>query len=277
MATEVEVIFQPDGKRARLKSGGTVLEAAKLVGADIASVCGGKGTCGKCRVIIKGEVKDSKPITEVEKKIFSPTEISAGYRLACCTKVEGHLTVRIPEESRTGRQRLQIEGIETLVKLEPIIKKYFIKLPVPTLKDARSDTERLLDELKTQCGLEQLKVNYNLLQSLPITLRDSEWKITVVIWNNDEIIQVEAKDTTQRIFGYALDLGTTKLAGYLLDLNTGRVAAVDSLMNPQIPYGEDVISRITYATRGFKNQKELQQVVVTGINQILKNLLEKQM
>jgi len=275
MATRVEVTFQPEGKRARIKSGTTILEAAKLVGADLTSICGGKGKCGKCKVIVEKEGRNVGSITKVEKVLLSPMEISEGYRLACCTSVKGQLVVKIPEESRTGRQRLQVEGIETPIKLEPLINKYFVKLPSPTLQDPRSDVDRLLDELRVRYGLENLKVSYNLLQRIPLILRDSEWEVTAVVWGNDTIIGVESGDTTQRIFGYAIDIGTTKLAGYLLDLNTGKVMAVDSLMNPQIPYGEDVITRITYAMKGFKEQKELQQVVVSGINQILKNLLEK--
>lgn len=276
MASEVEVIFQPEGKRVKVKSGSTIFEAAKLVGVDLTSICGGIGRCGKCKVIVEKEGEayvDS--ITENEKALLSPTEISAGYRLACRTHVKGNLTVRIPEESRTGRQKLQVEGIETPVKLEPLIKKYFLKLPTPTLKDARSDVDRLLDELKRQYAFENLEINYNLLQSLPLILRSSEWSITVATWNDNTIISVEPGDTTSRIFGYAFDIGTTKLAGYLLDLNTGKVVAVESLMNPQISYGEDVITRITYASRGFKEQKELQQTIINGVNQILKRLLDK--
>ena len=275
MQAEVEVTFQPEGKRARIKTGETVLEAAKLVGADLTSICGGKGTCGKCKVIVQSVEGSLGSVSNAEKTLLSPAEISLGYRLACCTTVEDSLTVRIPEESRTGRQRLQVEGIETPVKLEPLIAKYFVRLQKPTLQDPKPDVERLLNELRSQCGLENLKVNYNILKRLPLILRDSEWEITVVTWNDDTIIGVEAGDTTHRIYGYAVDVGTTKLAGYLLDLNTGRVAAVESLMNPQIPYGEDVIARIAYAMKGSTEQKKLQEVVLNGINQILKLLLEK--
>ncbi|MEM3585833.1 MAG: ASKHA domain-containing protein [Candidatus Jordarchaeaceae archaeon] len=275
MTSEIEVTFQPEGKRVKIKSGSSILEAAKLSGVDLTSICGGIGKCGKCKVIVEkgGEIYVNS-ITEREKELLSPIEISAGYRLACRTQVKDNITVRIPEESRTGRQKLQVEGIETPVKLESLVKKYFIKLPSPTLKDSRSDVDRLLGELKSQYGL-NLKISYNLLQRLPIILRNSDWNVTAVVWSDSIIFDVEPGDTTSRIFGYAVDIGTTKLAGYLLDLNTGKVVAVESLMNPQISYGEDVIARITYAARGFKEQKELQQVVVNGVNQILRRLLDK--
>mgnify|MGYP001098462111 CR=1 FL=1 len=272
---KVEVIFQPEGKHARVKPSYSILEAAKLVGADLLSICGGLGECGKCRVIVEKGKENAGSITETEKVHLSPTELSMGYRLACCTSVKGNLVVRVPEESRTGRQRLQVEGIEIPVKLEPLVQKYFVQLPMPTLQDSRSDVDRLLDELHAQHCLENVKVSYNLLQRLPCILRDSEWKVTVTVWRSNEIFGIESGDTTDRTFGYAVDIGTTKLAGYLIDLSTGRLMAAGSLMNPQIHYGEDVMTRITYAMRGHKEQKELQQVVIAGINQILVDLCER--
>jgi uncharacterized 2Fe-2S/4Fe-4S cluster protein (DUF4445 family) len=274
IAMEVNVVFQPEGKRVRIKSGSTILEAANLAGADLTSICGGKGKCGKCKVIVEKEKGNVSSIAEAENRFLSSAEISAGYRLACCTSVMGNVVVRIPEESRTGRQRLQVEGIETPVKLEPLVKKYFVKLQGPTLKDPRSDVDRLLDELLVQYGLENLELTYDLVQRLPFILRDSGWEVTVVMRDN-EIISLEPGDTTDRIFGYAVDIGTTKLAGYLLDLITGKVIAAGSAMNPQIPYGEDVVTRITYAMKGIKELKELQRAVVGGLNQILADLLEK--
>src|SRR5512136_1709133 len=128
MVPEVEVTFQPEGKRAKIKTGETVFDAAKLLGADLASICGGKGTCGKCKVIVETQNVKLSGLAKAEKTFLSSTEISQGYRLACCTTVEKPLTVRIPDEGRTGRQRLQVEGIEVSVELEPLIGKYFVTL-----------------------------------------------------------------------------------------------------------------------------------------------------
>ncbi len=272
---ESEVIFQPEGKRVKIPDGKTILEAAKISGVDLISICGGLGKCGKCRVIIKEGKDKTNPPTSIERTILSKDEIDAGYRLACQTIVKGSLVVWVPEESRTGRQRLQIEGIETLVELEPCVKKYFIELPKPDLHDIRSDTDRLLDELKKVYGFNNLKLDYNVLLHLPSILRKGDWKVTVTIWNKRRIIDVEPGNTTKRIFGYAVDIGTTKIAGYLLDLNTSVVLAVDSLMNPQVSYGEDVISRITYASHGQDKLMDLQKAVIKGVNHVLKNLLEK--
>lgn len=272
---ELEVVFQPEGKHVKCPSGITVLEAAKSAGTDITAICGGLGRCGKCRVIIEVGREGVNPPTEVERKLFSEEELSAGYRLACQVFVRSNLVVRIPEESRTGRQRLLIEGIETPVKPEPCIKKYFIKIPKPSLLDLRSDLERLLDALREEYSLEDLVIDSLALRRLPSVLREAGWGVTVVVWDERLIIDVEPGDTTGRAFGCAIDIGTTKIAGYLLDLNSGLVLSADSLVNPQVVYGEDVISRITYASRGIKELEELRGTVTDGINRILKSLMDK--
>ncbi|MBS7640847.1 MAG: ASKHA domain-containing protein [Candidatus Bathyarchaeia archaeon] len=272
---EFKVIFQPEGKRVKCPPNVTVLEAAKAVGVDITAVCGGLGRCGKCRVIIETGGESLNPVTEAERNFLSDTEISMGYRLACQVLVKSDLVVRIPEESRTGRQRLLVEGIEVPVKLEPYVRKYFVEIPKPSLLDLRSDVERLLDTLREKYGLDDLVIEPFVLQELPSALREADWKATVVIWNNRFIISVEPGDTTNRIFGCAVDIGTTKIAGYLLSLNSGLLLAVDSLMNPQSAYGEDVISRITYASKGAKELNTLQKTVVEGINKILESLMDK--
>lgn len=274
MTKEVDVAFQPEGMHVRIESGQTILEAAKLGGVDLVSTCGGKGDCGKCRVIVT-ERKNIGPLTKIERQLLSADEIGAGYRLACRTTVNSRIAARIPEESRTGKQRLQVEGIKTHVRLDPLVKKYFVKLPSPTLGDNQADVDRLLDLLKVKHHMKDLRVNLRVLQELPPMLRERERDATVVVWNDRVIIDVEPGSTIQRVFGYAVDIGTTKLAGYLLDLTTGEVLAVESLINPQIPYGEDIIARITYALKGPGKQKQLQQLIITALDQILKVLLEK--
>jgi len=270
----MEIVFQPEGKRVKVKIGSSVLEAAKLAGVDLTSTCGGEGNCGKCRVIVEKR-ENVGPTTWVEKNKLTSDELSAGYRLACQTSVKGSIIVRIPEESRTGKQRLQIEGIKTPVRLEPLVRKYFVRLPKPTLKDPRSDFDRLQEELRRRFGIRNLTAEYDIVKYLASILREAVWEVTVTVFDGKKIIDVEPGDTTDRIFGYAVDIGTTKLAGYLLDLNTGKVIAVEPLMNPQIPFGEDVITRITYAMKGFKALGELQTVVVDGINQILEDLCDR--
>ena len=267
--TEVIITFQPDGKRVKVTKDSTVLSAAVKAGIDLTSICSGKGTCGKCKVIIE-ESNKVNILSEKEKEHLNAEEIDKKIRLACYTKVQGDIIVKIPEISRTGKQRLQIEGIDTPVELNSSVKKYYIEPELPTLEDPRSDADRITDTLKEKFNLSNVKISYQLLKELGEKVRlEEEWKFTVVAWD-DEIIDIEPGDTTDRIFGYAVDIGTTKLAGYLLDLNTGKVIAAGSLMNPQIPYGEDVISRLNHP-----DQSKLQNAVIEGLNEILKDLNEK--
>lgn len=273
--TTHEVIFQPEGIRVKIHDKTTVYDAARHAGIDFVSICGGKGTCCKCKIRINPE-KFTQPLTESEKKCLTPEEIMNGIRLACQTKIENNLIVHVPQSSRTGKQRLQVEGIKTPVDLDPMIHKYTIHLSKPTLEDPRSDLDRLLDELEKKHNLTNIKMRYDLLKDLGPLLRNSKWNITVTIWNKNQIIAIESGDTTHRSYGFSLDIGTTKLAAYLLNMITGEVVAVDSAMNPQIQYGEDIISRINYiCSDNAENSTVLQKPLIKKVNDLIDGLCEK--
>lgn len=265
---EITIIFQPEGKRVEIEKDCSILSAALKVSVDLTSICSGKGNCGKCKVIVD-DTNAVNPITDKEKELLTVEEIRNGIRLACLTQVKADLLVKIPEYSRSGRQRLQIEGIDTPIDLEPVVRKYYIELKPPSLEDPRSDADRILNMLFDNYNLPNLKIDYVLLKNLASIVRESEWKLTITVWK-DTIINVETENTTDNIFGYAVDIGTTKIAGYLVNLKTGKVIAAGSLMNPQIPFGEDVISRLNHP-----DQKRLQEEVIGGINEILEQLKEK--
>lgn len=266
--TEYMVTFQPEGKRVKVEKHQTIWEAALIGGIDLTSICGGAGKCGKCKVIIQ-KMNNVNDANEKEKQVLSTGELKKGVRLACQAQIMGDLIVRIPQFSRTGRQRLQIEGIETPIKLEPTVKKLYIELEKPTLDDLKSDADRIEDHLQNQFKLSDLRIDFELLKELSERIRKNDLKVTIVLWD-DEIVAIEPGNTQDRLFGYAVDIGTTKLAGYLIDLNSAKVLAAGSLMNPQIPFGEDVISRINHP-----EQSKLHGVLVKGINEILKDLQEK--
>ncbi|MDD1778216.1 MAG: ASKHA domain-containing protein [Candidatus Helarchaeota archaeon] len=272
-----EIAFLPDGKRVKINDSNTVLEAVKLAGVDLVTICGGKGTCGKCKVKIDPTMF-SPPLTENEKKFLIPLEKTEGIRLACQIKAaKNHLVVQIPEYSRTGKQRLQVEGIKTAAEPDLMVKKYYLQPPEPSLEDPRSDVDRIIHELNKKHKITGVTIFPDLLMNIAALLRQSNWQITVTVWNDTQIIAIEPGNTTNRIFGIALDIGTTKLAAYLLDMIRGEVLAVDSAMNPQIPFGEDIISRINYVSSPDKaqNSPELQQILVKQINGLIDFLCEK--
>ncbi|MCP8318648.1 MAG: hypothetical protein L6N95_02315, partial [Candidatus Methylarchaceae archaeon HK01B] len=198
--------------------------------------------------------------------------IEGGYRLACLAKIRAPLKVYVPEISRVGKQRLQTEGLEVPVTANPFVRKYFAKMPVPSLHDIRSDEDRLLDTLKKQYKLDPntLVMEFDIANDFPKIVREANWEATVTIWKDKglyKIITIEPGDTSGRCFGFACDIGSTKLAGFLMDLNTGKVVAVGSRMNPQTPMGEDVLSRITSVMMGGEEaQNRIHNFVVGGIN-----------
>jgi uncharacterized 2Fe-2S/4Fe-4S cluster protein (DUF4445 family) len=272
-----EVVFQPHGRRGTFRIGVNLLEAAKGLGIDILSLCGGRGLCGKCKVKVLKGYEYLNPLKESELRFLTREEVGEGYRLACLTSIitPHEIIIYIPERSRVGRQRLQTEGFEVPVKPNPLVKKYFVELPPPTLKDPRPDDLRLLDSLREQHGVENVDVHYELLAELPIILREAKWRVTATVWR-DKIIALEPGDTTSRCFGFACDIGSTKLAGFLMDLNTGRVVSVAARINPQIQYGEDIISRITHVLlKGWSGLNDLQKAVVEGINEIIDECCRK--
>jgi uncharacterized 2Fe-2S/4Fe-4S cluster protein (DUF4445 family) len=276
MIEQFEIIFQPDGRRIKVPKGLSILEAANEAGVDITSICGGMGTCGKCKVIIESQAdildidEYIANLEESERKFLTEEEIRGNFRLACRYKIDQNLTVRIPIESRTGKQRLQVEGVITEVKIVPNIRKHHIILEKASLDDTTSDFDRLTQYLESKYGLSGLKINFNLLKSIGPIIRNADWDFTAVIWNDQEIISLEQGNTEDKLYGYAVDIGTTKLAAYLLNLKNGEVLAVGSLMNPQIPFGEDVISRINY-----DDPQKLQNVIIDGLNEIFEDTIQK--
>ncbi|MGB9854315.1 MAG: ASKHA domain-containing protein [Candidatus Bathyarchaeales archaeon] len=268
MGKFITVVFEPEGRKVRIDSGTSIFEAARKSGVIIRSECGGRGLCGKCRVI----VADKNTVTEIretEKKHLSLAEISSGYRLACCAVLKNDVLVMIPEESRVGARKIQVFGLESHVPLSSLVKKFYITLIRPTLFDAKPDLERVLAFLKDKFGLDKLKIDYEVLKKLPSILRRANWKITVTLWNERKIIAVEEGDTSNEAFGLAVDIGTSKIVGCLVDLATGRTVGVSFIENPQILYGEDVVSRIAFAANNGKKLKILQKLILKGVNDVI--------
>ncbi len=275
---KVMVIFQPSGRRGLVYKGRSIREASIEIGEGIEGPCGGKGACGKCRVkILDGfferfgidsNLKNLSPINSREKEFLNPEDEKDGFRLACQTRVFGDIVVFVPEVSRLGKQivRKPLRDIE--IKINPAVKKYFIKLPEATLKDLRGDWERIQDEFRKRYGLINLSIDYQVLKNLQKIVRDGNWEITVFIWNDREVIKVES-GYVDKAYGLAIDIGTTTLAGYLCDLSDGRVLATSSMMNPQVVFGEDIMSRISYAVTNPDGLERLNQSVIDGINSII--------
>lgn len=269
-----EVKFLPEGKRVYVEKGTTILEAAWKAGADILALCGGRGFCGRCVVqVIQGEVSrltesEHEKIKELGKK---------GFRLACQCKVDGDsaVIVVVPDQSRIRRQRLVIMGREPPMRLDPNVRKIYIELPPPSLHDPRGDDLRLLETL-SQLVCQDLSFDYEVARKLPRILRESNWKVTVTfLRSGGRIINIQAGDTRDKNYGVAVDIGTTKLAIFLVNLNDGSVLFAEGSMNPQIKFGEDVMSRITYAMEDDEHLEEVHRAVIMEINRLIEEGLRE--
>jgi len=300
-AKPVIVRFQPHNREIQVPAGENLLKAAVEAGVYIQASCGGEAFCGKCRVKIeKGEVESPRP-----PKI-SEEEYRQGFRLACQTKVLSDVEVGIPVESHLDRRviartrervtagrRVSHQELESLVLgwcFNPALRKFHLEVDPPTLKDNRSDLSRLLMALKKSQGMEGISVDSHLLRKLPFVLRQSDWKVTATLVQTrmesqlgeyqlrgsrrPKLISLEEGDTTQEHYSIVLDIGTTTVWAQLLDLNQRKTLAEASDYNPQIQYGDDVITRIVYSQKPG-GLKKLQETVIETINGLIRELIAK--
>ncbi|MDR3602660.1 MAG: ASKHA domain-containing protein [Desulfosporosinus sp.] len=280
-----QVVFQPSGRRGMIESGSTLLEVARELGIDIESPCSGTKNCGKCKVKIEegyyeklgltSHISHVSPLTESEKIALQPEEVRANYRLACCTQIKGDLLVFVPEESRSTQQIVLETGKDRLLQVNPAVHKYFVKMIPASMDDHRGDFDRLKASLLAQYTHlnQELSIDYTVLLSLPKTVRQGKWSVTATLWKNQVIIALEP-GLVEAAYGVAIDVGTTTVAAYLCDLLTGKVLQQDSMMNPQIRYGEDVLSRITYGMNNDNGLAIMHQTVIEGINTLVSRLSE---
>ncbi len=261
------VELEPLGRRGLFLPGVSVMEMARQLGVDLISLCGGAGKCGHCKVqIVKGHV--SAP-TSAEQEKLDDKELDHGYRLACQTYTKGDLVVHIPPESLSSPQRVQVEGIEKEVIPEPLVREYEIRMSAPSLSHLQADDDQLAEELKQQHNVNCLSMDNLVQRTLSTELRSQNWRVQATM-RDSELIAIGPWPT--RHLGLAVDLGTTKVAVYLVDLETGKTVASKGIMNPQIAYGEDVITRINLARRGSDKAKKMQNMIIEAINRIAAEL-----
>jgi uncharacterized 2Fe-2S/4Fe-4S cluster protein (DUF4445 family) len=286
MSKKHKVIFQPSGRRGEVEEGKTILEAAQSLGVDIEALCGNKKVCGKCKVRIEEGYFEKDNIESGMAHIFpsvpSPDELKhikpqdgPGIRLACQCEVRGDVKVFVPERSRAGKQVVRKAAKELSIKLDPAVKKYNVELVPPMLHDMTTgDWERVLKFLEDDYGLKGLTFDYVVLKDLQDVLRKGNWKATVTVWMDKEIVKAEP-GFVETSYGLAVDVGTTTCVGYLTDLNTGKVVNTESMMNPQVPYGEDVMSRITYAMSNHGGLETMQKAIIQGLNEIIERVVNE--
>jgi uncharacterized 2Fe-2S/4Fe-4S cluster protein (DUF4445 family) len=265
-----QVDFQPIGKRVEVAADTTLLEAAQEAGLALASACGGVGNCGQCRLtVLEGQVS---PPTLDEKYILTEVELQNGERLACSTQIQSSVKVHVPKSSLITEQRLQLGGQAVELALDPLIHAFQIEAPPPTLHDPRSDLERIAAALPEVPCESNPVAEPAVIRQLTDLAREHHWQLTAYL-RDTEIIGLAPPATPP--LGIAVDLGTTKIAASLVDLTTGAELAVAGALNPQIGYGEDVISRLSYARRNLDGGRTLALKVRETLDSLLGELVEQ--
>ncbi len=272
------VIFQPSGSRGYIEGGKTLKEASVQLGVDLEGVCGEQAICGTCKVRLeqgdfeKYGIRSSKenlsPMTPSERKFFNLRQEEQGYRLSCQARVQGDVVIFVPEESRMGKQVVRKAPREIQIELKPAVRKYPVEMVKATLEDNLGDWERLRNHLEQQHQVRPSAIDYQALLDLQNTVREGEWKLTVSVWQDREVIKVEP-GRVERAYGMAIDVGTSTVAGYLCDLIDGKVLTTASMMNPQVVYGEDVMSRISYTMTNPEGLEILNKAILDGLNGVI--------
>jgi uncharacterized 2Fe-2S/4Fe-4S cluster protein (DUF4445 family) len=263
-----QVNLQPVGRRVDIEPGRSILDASRSAGVGLVSLCGGEGWCDSCLVRIASGTLNPPSQSEVDS--LGEQLISEGYRLACQAIPESDVRVDIPPESLSTPQRLQIEGKDFDIPINPVVQVMDLKLTPPSLVDLRADADRVLDALVEE-GYSKAKVAYPILVELSGLIREFKWAARFVLRESEVIGVLPAG---MDIYGLAVDIGTTKLALYLVNLLSGEICEKTGEMNPQIAYGEDVISRIDYANENTDGRQELQGVLVEVLNNKIQELCD---
>ena len=275
----VRVVFQPAGRQGDVAAGTTLLEAARRLGVEIESICGGHQTCSKCKVLveegdfakfaIRSAAEHLTPAGEREIEYARKHNFSDGARLSCACQVTGDLVIRVPEESQTRKQVVRkAAGVERAISVDAPMRLYYVELPAAELKDHRGDWQRLTDEMRSVHGLENLRIDPAILPSLQPALAAGKRALTVTLFEGREVVRVQP-GFHDALYGMAFDVGTTTVAGHLCHLRTGEILATASRMNPQVPYGEDLMSRVSYAMVNPDGTQRMHRAIIDGLNELI--------
>jgi uncharacterized 2Fe-2S/4Fe-4S cluster protein (DUF4445 family) len=277
------VIFQPSGRQGRIVEGTTLLEAARQLGVDVDSICGGRQTCGKCKVIVESGQFAKHGITSSPDHVTPMGEDEARYfakhpqlttqhstlntRLSCACAITGDVLVTVPPESTLRKQVVRKGASDKPIVIDPILRQVFVEVEANELGGRKGDSERLQEALQREWGLTDLKIDLLALRQLTPAVKAGKQRVTVVVWDEREVIDVRP-GFHDAMYGLAVDVGSTTIAAHLCDLHTGAVLATESAVNPQITYGEDLMSRVSYAMMHADGLSKMHDAVLAALNQL---------
>jgi uncharacterized 2Fe-2S/4Fe-4S cluster protein (DUF4445 family) len=250
------VVFMPSGKRGHFPMGTPLLSAARALGVDIDSVCGGRGLCGRCQILVaQGEFAKHglsssdaslSPFSETEMRYSKRLPMAEGRRLSCAALVEADVVIDVPASSQVHRQVVRKDAEVRAIELHPVVRLHYVQVQPPDMHDPSGDLRRLYDALELEWRLAGLSCDLSVLQTLQAALRAGAWQVTVAVHAAKQIIGVWP-GLHEQVYGLAVDVGSTTIAAHLCDLLSGDVVASAGVMNPQIRFGEDLMSRVSYS------------------------------
>ncbi len=287
MSTDPLVVFTPSGKRGHFPVGTPVLTAARQLGVDLDSVCGGRGICSKCQITPSygefpkhGVTAQDGALSEwnsVEQRYDDIRGLAKGRRLGCQATVQGDIVIDVPPESQVHRQVVRKAASSRAMVMDPATRAVYVEVAEPDMHTPTGDLERLAQALKEQWDVEDVTAGLPVLRKLQPVLRKGKWAVTVTVHKGHQdavtrILDVAPGFDETPLFGLAIDLGSTTIAAHLTDLRTGEVAASSGIMNPQIRFGEDLMSRVSYAMMNPGGDVEMTDAVRAAINELVGTL-----
>jgi uncharacterized 2Fe-2S/4Fe-4S cluster protein (DUF4445 family) len=270
MAADALVVFTPSGKRGRFAQGTPLLQAARALGVDLDSVCGGRALCGRCQVTV-GEGEFAKhgitsradhlgAVTATEERYRARKGLAPGRRLSCQAQLLGDVVVDVPPESQVHKQVVRKRAEVRAIELDPAVRLHVVAVEEPDMHDPRGDMERLREALARQWEIHGVTIDLRALQGLQKALRQGGWTVTVAVHEGSRVLAVWP-GFVDSVHGLAIDVGSTTIAAHLCDLGTGEVLASAGVMNPQIRFGEDLMSRVSYVMLNPGGDRELTSAV----------------
>src|SRR5579862_3391647 len=269
------VVFTPSGKRGRFPVGTQLLQAARSLGVDVDSVCGGRALCGRCQVLVMegdfpkhgvaSNAAHASPVSEAEQSFSRRRPLPAGHRLSCSTRIEGDLVIDVPAASQVHRQVVRKAADARSFTLDPVVHLHYVEVREPDMHDPSGDLQRLLNALHKEWDFGPLRCDLAVLQSLQAALRKGEWRVTVAVHAGSQLIAVWP-GFHDKVYGMAVDVGSTTIAAHLCNLESGEVRASAGAMNPQIRFGEDLMSRVSYAMMNPGGAQQMTEAVRGALN-----------
>lgn len=271
------VVFTPSGRRGRFATGTTILQAARALGVDLDSVCGGRAMCGRCQIKlslgsfakhgVESLPEHLSEFSSLETEYSKTNELRDDRRLGCSVRILGDVVIDVPPDSQVHRQVIRKRAEVHAINLDPVVRLYYVEVQEPNMQDPVGDLQRLKDALTFEWRLENLSCDLVQLQNLQQALRTGEWKVTVAVHDGSHIVAVWP-GFRDDAYGLAIDVGSTTVAAHLCNLLTGEVVASSGLMNPQIRFGEDLMSRVSYLMMNPGGEKSMTEEVRKAIQKL---------